>query len=319
MAAVNSTYWLSLSRQTVISRRTDVFPQVRVVPRTKVSQPLAPRAGTKVPFTASDWDLAVRLAKARELMAPRPDWTLQTLIWQFSSFVVLTLVAMISKLFMCFYTDTEVVNRDTLVDILDDRMAKPRPLITVANHVSALDDPLLWGFLPMRQLLDREKVRWCLAARELLFTNPIATTFFTLGQTMPLLRGAGIFQPYLDAALERLNRNKWVHLFPEGKIFQSSDLGQFRWGVARLVMEAQITPIVVPIWHSGMDKVMPLNRTLHVPVLGQKLKVVVGEPLDFAPLLARARAENWPVATTRALIAANIKASIKLLAKEHGD
>ncbi|RKP36965.1 Tafazzin [Dimargaris cristalligena] len=218
---------------------------------------------------------------------------------------------------MNLFTTTEVVNAQCLIDILDERETTPRPLITVANHISALDDPLLWGFLPLRQLLNRNKVRWCLAAKELLFTNRLFITFFTLGQTMPLARGAGIFQPYLDNAIHRLNQNKWVHLFPEGKIDQTPAFSYFRWGVARLVMEADATPLVVPIWHTGMDKLFPTEPSRRPLVLGQRMKIVVGEPLDFAPLLQQSRLENWSPAVTRARITERVKEAIQLLEKKH--
>lgn len=74
----------------------------------------------------------------------------------------------------------------------------------------------------------------------------------------------------------------WVHIFPEGKIDQrkgngkfcignnvshgtlgmqgreepgKSEIGRLKWGVGKLVARASIPPIVVPIYHVGMDTV----------------------------------------------------------------
>ena len=34
---------------------------------------------------------------------------------------------------------------------------------------------------------------------------------------------------------------------------------RFKWGVGRLVADAHVTPIVIPIYHQGMDSILP-NR-----------------------------------------------------------
>lgn len=47
-------------------------------------------------------------------------------------------------LFIDWLNTVNVHNREILIDALDNR-PKGTPLITVCNHHSCLDDPMLWG------------------------------------------------------------------------------------------------------------------------------------------------------------------------------
>jgi monolysocardiolipin acyltransferase len=50
---------------------------------------------------------------------------------------------------------------------------------------------------------------------------------------------------------------KQLHSFPEGKIAQDDEpIRRLKWGTASLIVRAPITPIVLPIVHSGFEKVM---------------------------------------------------------------
>jgi len=79
--------------------------------------------------------------------------------------------------------------------------------------------------------------------------------FFRAGQVLPTDRGRGVFQPALDAALDRLAAGDWVHLFPEGYVNMSRRAlcRRFKWGIGRLLLEAEphARPVVCPIWIEG--------------------------------------------------------------------
>ncbi|KAJ1923617.1 Lyso-phosphatidylcholine acyltransferase [Tieghemiomyces parasiticus] len=288
-------------------------------PKTQYRKPPAgnPPRAPKVRINEADRQMAHRLRCDYIQVDPETTPGCIGLIRRTASFLCIIVTALVTKAFLRFFAHTKVFGAAHLIDLLHDRETCPRPLLTVANHISAVDDPLLWGFVPLHYSLNRQSVRWCIAAKDILFTNPISTALLSLCQTIPVVRGGGVRQPFIDNAIDRLNHNKWVHIFPEGKVYQTSCMGYFRWGVARLVMEARTTPLVVPIWHAGMDKVLPLNRRVPLPVPGQQITIAVGEPLDFAPLLRQAAEEGWSTADTRARIARVIKNAIDLLGKQH--
>lgn len=151
-----------------------------------------------------------------------------------------------------------------------------RPLITFSNHISTLDDPVMWSFQPMTQLWQKEKVRWTLGAHEILFRTPIdpkddndkgldnlfwrcASSFFLSGKVLPVVRGHGLHQPGLALARQVLQRGEWLHIFVEGKVNPLSPavLLPLRWGISHLILqyfhEFQRIPIVVPIILQGHD------------------------------------------------------------------
>ncbi|KAI8320224.1 Phospholipid/glycerol acyltransferase, partial [Martensiomyces pterosporus] len=142
-----------------------------------------------------------------------------------------------------------------LTDIVESERA--RPVITIANHQSTMDDPIIWGVMPARMRWNPDHARWTLGARELLYKNPLLNAFFAFGQTVPTVRGDGIYQLAVEIALRKMNENRWVHVFPEGKVNQGQQLIRFKWGVGRLIMESERTPIVVPMFHDGLKEVMP--------------------------------------------------------------
>ncbi|RIA95575.1 Telomere length regulator taz1 [Glomus cerebriforme] len=205
--------------------------------------------------------------------------------WNFASWCAVTSCVLICKLFLNFCTSTTVYNKEPFLKELMDPN-RTRPILTVANHLSTVDDPLIWGSLPIRTFLSLHRVRWTLGAQEICFSTTARSKFFSLGQVVPTVRGAGIYQPAMNFALDRLNEGKWVHIFPEGKINQTADMIRFKWGIGRLLMETTNLPIVVPIWHKGLEEIMPEDREHPwIPKFGKKVVIAYGNPMDFKDLL----------------------------------
>ncbi|RKP26880.1 acyltransferase-domain-containing protein, partial [Syncephalis pseudoplumigaleata] len=167
-------------------------------------------------------------------------------LWHLASRATLLSVGLASKGFLSAAVRSRVYGLESLVQLLCD-VRRTRPVITVANHASSLDDPLLWGYLPTAMLARPTHVRWSLGAKEVCHKNAILDQFFQLGKTLPVVRGDGIYQPAINFALDRLNDGEWIHVFPEARINQAPDMIRFKWGVARLIMECKQLPIVIPL------------------------------------------------------------------------
>ncbi|CAM6118175.1 unnamed protein product [Calypogeia fissa] len=210
-------------------------------------------------------------------------------------YLVLSTIGGLAKLVTTFLNRTRVYNKDTLLDLVQSRPAGT-PLVTVSNHMSTIDDPLMWGLkgLPIE---DPKLSRWTLAAEDICFTNHLFSYFFRLGKCLPVKRGAGIYQPHTNKALDVINGGDWLHAFPEGKLSQEDGpLRRLKWGVASLIARADVKPIVLPIAHSGFEKVFPENfwfgKRPPLPLLMKHISIVVGEPMvfDVAQLKIDARA-----------------------------
>lgn len=131
-------------------------------------------------------------------------------------------------------------------------------------------------------------MRWSLAAHDICFTTPHHASFFTHGKCVPVVRGAGVYQNAVDFCIEQLSKGKWVHVFPEGKVNMTKEDMRLKWGVGRMIYESPITPIVIPIWHIGMDDVLP-NEPPYYLRLRKNLTFNYGRPIDFTNLLEKLR------------------------------
>ncbi|EGG25136.1 tafazzin family protein [Cavenderia fasciculata] len=161
----------------------------------------------------------------------------------------------------------------------------PRPLVTISNHMCNLDDPILWGrLLPFDTLCNPIHMRWTLAASNILFTNPIYSKIFTLGKCIKTIRGDGVFQDAIDIGIEKLENGQWVHLFPEAKVNQSDELLRFKWGIGRMIAESKVSPLILPIYHTGLDKSMPLGK-LPIPRVFKSIDITIGKPFTCDHLL----------------------------------
>ncbi|XP_031828292.1 tafazzin, phospholipid-lysophospholipid transacylase isoform X2 [Nomia melanderi] len=211
-------------------------------------------------------------------------------LWNIASSITCAAVGIFSKIIIEWLNRTTVYNKHIIRRALDCR---PRnvPLITVSNHHSCFDDPGIWASLDLRHYLKRRIVRWSLAAHDICFTKAWHSYFFMLGKCIPVVRGAGIYQEAMDFCIEKLASGGWVHVFPEGKINMLKENIRLKWGVGRLIMESPVVPLVIPIYHLGMDQVLPPEPPYK---LGFRNKVTLyyGDPIDFNQLVSELRASN---------------------------
>lgn len=172
----------------------------------------------------------------------------------------------------------------------------PKPLITLSNHISCIDDPVLWAvLLPFNYYFTKtDSVRWSAAAVDICFSKSWHSAFFSLGKTFPIIRGIGVNQPAMDFALALLRHHQWLHMFPEGRVMRNDkqevlsnlDKGYiFKWGISKLILDYfnNVTPDntrsnseirILPFYHLGMDKVQPIGWP-YIPRINKHITVYV--------------------------------------------
>ncbi|KAL8928752.1 MAG: hypothetical protein Q9208_001530 [Pyrenodesmia sp. 3 TL-2023] len=57
-------------------------------------------------------------------------------------------------------------------------------------------------------------------------------------------------------------RYSWIHIFPEGRVHQHPQkmMRYFKWGIARLILEPDVCPDIVPMWIEGNEQIMHESR-----------------------------------------------------------
>ena len=76
-------------------------------------------------------------------------------------------------------------------------------------------------------------------------------------------------------------RYSWLHIFPEGFVHQHPHrtMRYFKWGVARLILEPEVCPDIIPIWIEGNEQIMHEARAWPrwIPRLGKKVGIWFGD------------------------------------------
>lgn len=100
-------------------------------------------------------------------------------------------VAILSKLWMDFFNHTRVHNHQRYLDSLEQNFKhRKSPLITICNHPSCLDEPLILSkLMPWSWNLNSDRHRFSGAAHDICFTNQLHSLFFSLGKSVPVHRG----------------------------------------------------------------------------------------------------------------------------------
>ncbi|KAI9815179.1 MAG: hypothetical protein M1826_002093 [Phylliscum demangeonii] len=188
-----------------------------------------------------------------------------SLPWRVGSLTVMSITSLISRSVLFGSCKTEVYGLEAFLRILDERKSterRERGLLTVSNHISVYSGDSATpadAHLLCPDLVDP-------------FSGPHLT--YTTNGTDSF--------PAPSAYLSR--RHSWIHIFPEGKVHQHPDkaMRYFKWGVARLILEADPIPRVVPMWIEGVNEVMDEARSAPrwVPRLGKRIRVVFGQEID---------------------------------------
>ncbi|KAG2594052.1 uncharacterized protein LOC120672361 [Panicum virgatum] len=249
----------------------------------RVADQSSTSTGTSIGAAAKPSSSALRFY--RKKVGKEVDGIEDSVIFRSLQALAVPLIGNACYVFMHGLNSVQIYGAEKLHQALQER-PKGKPLLTVSNHVAAMDDPfVIASLLPPSVMLEAQKLRWTLCATDRCFTNPILSTFFRSVKVLPVSRGDGIYQKGMDMALSKLNSGGWVHIFPEGS--RSRDGGKTiapaKRGVGRLVMDADSLPVVIPFVHTGMQDIMPVGK--RIPRAGKQVIVVVGDPINFDDLM----------------------------------
>ena len=136
--------------------------------------------------------------------------------WRATSYQTILSVAWLSRVSLFVLNKAEIHGLPRFLELLQSRsnyQDRCRGLVTVSNHVSVVDDPLIWGALPFSfaAFAGYQNHRWMLGSHDICFTGVLRSHFFTFGQTLPAHRLAhsphgGLAQPTLTEAVRMLSK-----------------------------------------------------------------------------------------------------------------
>lgn len=136
--------------------------------------------------------------------------------WRSASYQTILIVASLSRAFLFGLNKTEVNGLPRFLELLKSRAeytTRQKGLVTVSNHISVMDDPLIWGVLPLSftAVYGYMNHRWTLGSHDICFKGPIRSHFFTLGQTLPTHRllhspNGGPFQATMTEGVRLLSK-----------------------------------------------------------------------------------------------------------------
>lgn len=235
-------------------------------------------------------------------------------VWNCGSAITLTSVAILSKLWLTKLNRADIYRGDNLYRFVEKRAAETA-LVTVSNHYSCLDDPVLWGCLRWKTILRPGSLRWGLAAHDICFAKKWHGIVFGLGRGAPVIRGDGVYQRGVNFVLDKMNDGGWLHIFPEGRVNMEKTFLRLKWGVGRVVAECQRKVVVLPFYHVGMDDILP-NYAPYIPRIRKRVTILFGNPMEFDQRLENWRKSGWTAERIRKEITDAIQEELEHLKVE---
>jgi 1-acyl-sn-glycerol-3-phosphate acyltransferase len=179
------------------------------------------------------------------------------------------------------------------VEGLDGPLPPNGPLIVAANHSSALDAPLITGYLAPR--IGRP-VHW-MVKQELMsdrLLGPIVRAYGSFG----VQRGSADTDAYRTARAV-LDAGRVLASHPEGTRSREGTLVRARPGLARLAIRSGAP--ILPVGVEGLERFLPRDTTIPRPF--KRVHVRFGEPFTLvAPAEDADRREALAAATTEIMV-----------------
>ena len=190
-----------------------------------------------------------------------------------------------------------------------ERLDHGRPRIYAANHLSALDIPVLYRYLPFQ---------FRIIAHRLVFRVPLVGWHLSAaGQLMIDPESVALSRRALREAVQTLRRGLPLVVFPEGERSRTGEMQPFRRGTFYVAVEAQAD--VVPVAIVGTYQAFPRGSSHLRP---GPLQLIIGDAIPVAGYTKRdldALAERTQAAVKELLRLADKDSNQPLAAKSlHG-
>ncbi len=150
-----------------------------------------------------------------------------------------------------------------------DRLDRSRPYVFAANHVSALDIPMLYVHL---------RGQFRIIAKKELFRYPFMGWHLRRSGQLPIDRDNALASMRsLNRAVKSLESGMPLVVFPEGGRSPNGQIQPFQSGAFYIAIKAKVA--VVPMALVGTFEVLPMN-TFHIKP--GPMELLVGDPIPTA-------------------------------------
>ncbi|GGC64719.1 1-acyl-sn-glycerol-3-phosphate acyltransferase [Hoyosella rhizosphaerae] len=151
-----------------------------------------------------------------------------------------------------------------------DRIPRKRGAVLAINHISYVD-PV---YVALATLRARRRVRFMGKAE--LWDSFVTRCLATVARGIPVDRKAGASSYF--ASVEALRSGDLVGIFPEATISQSFELKDFKSGVARMALDAEVPIVPVVVW--GTQRIATKGQPKELHRKRRKVVVKVGDPIS---------------------------------------
>ncbi len=150
------------------------------------------------------------------------------------------------------------------------------PAVIIANHNSHLDTLALFSLFPLTQV---SRIRPVAAGDYFLDKGILSWFAVNVIGIIPIQRGSGkrLKTDIFEECKQALNNGDILIIFPEGTRGKAEEFGALKSGLWHL-MEAFPSVPVVPVWLSGLGRVMGKGNHIPLPLF---VDVVVGSTISF--------------------------------------
>lgn len=177
-----------------------------------------------------------------------------------------------------------------------ENLPRTTKVLFISNHLTFIDSLLIGlGLVSLKELLfNYRHIPWNAPDKKNFFTNIIGVLFMRLMKNIPIDRksnGAKYIKSLINKYCKILKKGTLL-IFPEGgrtKNVNGELMDECKPGVAMVILRMTMSDPdfkVVPIFISGMDKVMPreIGQKYLKIKSGKKIKMTIGKPVDFSKI-----------------------------------